>query len=230
MERTGADKDVDRYPAREFELVTTIRRVSADGEITAEQSLTDLRFIRAEMAEGRFRKYLERLKRVSTILSMSNRGELLSFAAADGTPQGFEEEQEVLARDSLVRTALLALPGEEVGVGARWRFESGTDYVGFPIQVSQEVTLVGFEGDQLRLRSRLTRSIPEPLVREGTVPVTLASYTGTETTDVLVDLSLTLPAAWTHSFASSARQVFSGDSPGTIEQEFSGRIEMRSRR
>jgi hypothetical protein len=133
------------------------------------------------------RASMKQLEGMRMRMRYTGRGKLLETETTGGSLPA--EAQENLDQvSSNLRNLITTLPVEAIGVGARWATDQEQTASGMTIQVHTETEVVDISGTGLRLRGRLTMTVPRQDVQSDQGPIPMQG-SGGGTLESTIDLA-----------------------------------------
>jgi hypothetical protein len=222
-----------KLPPITMTMNTTVKDVSADGDITyqmviGDTSVSDDPGVMPQVAQI-VKTALAGLKGMSGTGITSSRGlsKVADIKVPPGTPpqlsQVMDQMKEFFSRVSA------PLPEEAVGPGARWEVKMPVKSQGMTIDQTASYQLISTEGERVTAKSSLTQNAANQKIQDPAMPglkIDLTKMVGNGTGDVTLDLAQLLPSTGTFDFHT---ELDTGMNVGGQKQKMTTKMDMNLR-
>ncbi len=183
-----------KLPAIKMTLEVAVKSVSAEGDIAYEMVMSDINVADdtgagAQLAEL-LKASLDTAKGMSATGTVSDRG--VSKAVEVKIPGGIDQQsrQTMEQMKDSFSGAIVMLPEEAVGPGAKWEVRKTNKSQGFVVDQTQTYELVAADGDRLTAKTTVAERAANQKIG-GKVDIT--KYVGTGTGELTYELGHLLP-------------------------------------
>jgi hypothetical protein len=191
-----------KLPAIILSLDTTIKDVSAEGDITYEIVLADVKLGDEEGAApevvAAMKSAFEGAKGLAGTGTVTDRG--VNKGTKFEVPAGADAQvrQAVEQMKESFSQLTTPLPEEAVGVGAKWEAKRDMKSQGMTMQQTETYQLAAMDGDRLTLKNTIGQTAPKQKVENPAMPgvkLDLEKMSGTGSGDAVWDLGRLLPSS-----------------------------------
>ena len=204
MSAAGSEMPAMDLPAMTTTMAVEVKNISADGEITYGITFSGTEVSDSDAAKSpagaAMKAALGNISGMSGEGRMTDRGIVKSVEMKKSAGSNPQQAQTLEQLKESVTSALVPLPEESVGSGAKWEHRTKLKSQGMTVDQVTTVELVSVDGDRLELKIAVTQNAANQKIESPAMPgmkMDLIKLTTTGKGQSSADLGHLLPAAAT---------------------------------